>query len=184
MKTYTAVILTLIFLCLAAIALFLANLIQKDKNMAATDTKQTIVVQETTQAKENDDEDSENENSEQMEVEKIDGAVTGKLCYPSEVLPTMTIYLKDVDSDGVLTKNTQINEANYEFLDVPEGTYVAYAYPQGQSELGGGYTQAVPCGLTVECTDHSLIEIPVAADETVSGVDICDWYGAEIPEKE
>jgi hypothetical protein len=28
----------------------------------------------------------------------------------------------------------------------------------------------------VECTDHTLIQVPVAAGQTAGGVDVGDWY--------
>jgi Tol biopolymer transport system component len=42
--------------------------------------------------------------------------------------------------------------------------------------MGGGYTQAVPCGLTAECTDHSLIPVAITPGQITSGADLCDWY--------
>jgi len=43
----------------------------------------------------------------------------------------------------------------------------------------GGYTIAVLCGLTVDCTDHSLVPIPVAGGLEVSDIDPADWYAPE-----
>jgi len=47
--------------------------------------------------------------------------------------------------------------------------------------LGGSYSQAVPCGLSVDCTDHSLIPVTVNAGQDVTGIDVCDWYGPPPP---
>jgi hypothetical protein len=53
---------------------------------------------------------------------------------------------------------------------------LAYVVGAATGALVGGYTPAVACGLTVACTDHSLIRVAVPAGETVRGVDIRDWY--------
>lgn len=46
---------------------------------------------------------------------------------------------------------------------------------------GGGFTAAVPCGLTVNCKDHSLIQIEVKNGESEDSIKISDWYGAILP---
>jgi hypothetical protein len=45
--------------------------------------------------------------------------------------------------------------------------------------LAGGYTIAVLCGLTADCSDHSLVPIPVAGGLEVSDIDPADWYAPE-----
>ncbi len=64
--------------------------------------------------------------------------------------------------------------------DLPPGTYHVIVYTVGgggfPGGFAGGYTKAVPCGLAVECADHSLIDVAVAGGQHVSGVDPADWY--------
>jgi CSLREA domain-containing protein len=103
------------------------------------------------------------------------GTVTGALCYPSEGIPPMDLYFLEIGSQVVTSFPHLDGTASYSH-DLSPGTYVAYAYPQGYN-IGGSYSQAVPCGLTVNCTDHSLIQFPIVAGQVTSGVDICDWYG-------
>jgi hypothetical protein len=103
------------------------------------------------------------------------GTVTGALCYPSEGIPPMDLYFLNTGTQAVSSFPHLDGTASYS-VDLDPGTYVAYAYPQGMS-IGGSYSQAVLCGLTVNCTDHSLIEFPVAAGQVTSDIDICDWYG-------
>ncbi len=104
------------------------------------------------------------------------GQVMGLVCYPSEPpLPPMTLYFQEMASDAV-TAVPHTDGTGAFSIDLPAGTYVAFAWRVG-NEIGGSYSQAVPCGLTAACTDHSLIPFPVAGGETTSGVDICDWYG-------
>jgi hypothetical protein len=108
-----------------------------------------------------------------------DAVVT--LCYPGEMIPPMTIYLENVNTLEVTPYHTVENQPPIA-LPVPEGTYIAYAWLPDLAGAGS-YSQAVPCGLTVDCTDHSLIEFQVVKDQTTPGIEICDWYGTgdEIP---
>lgn len=104
------------------------------------------------------------------------GTVSGLVCYPSEPpLPPMTLYFQEVNTNDLTTIEHTDGTGTYS-TELPAGTYVAYAWREGY-ELGGSYSEAVPCGLSVDCTDHSLIQFPVAAGANVSGIDICDWYG-------
>lgn len=104
------------------------------------------------------------------------GTVTGTICYPSEPpLPPLTIYFANVNTLDV-TELPHTDGTGIYTTILPPGTYVAYAW---NFEYGGGgtYSQAVPCGLTVSCTDHSLIEFIVPPGGVVNDIDICDWYG-------
>ncbi len=104
------------------------------------------------------------------------GSVEGTICFPSSGIPPMNLYLHQVGADtpNVLSINT--NQMSFS-AELTPGTYVAYAWLPDFS-LGGSYSQAVACGLSVECTDHSLVQFQVAAGALTSGVDVCDWYGS------
>lgn len=105
------------------------------------------------------------------------GVVQGQVCYPSEPpLPAMTLYFENTESDDVLTFHREEGEGQSYRLELPPGTYVAYAW-RADGALGGSYSQAVPCGLTTDCTDHSLLPFDISAGGTVTGIEICDWYG-------
>lgn len=45
--------------------------------------------------------------------------------------------------------------------------------------LGGMYSEAVTCGLTAECTEHSLLVFTVKPGETIANIDICDWHAQD-----
>lgn len=103
------------------------------------------------------------------------GTVTGQVCYPSEEIPAMTAYFEDTASGDATAVDISRNQSSYS-VDLPAGEYLAYAWLPGM-ELGGSYSEAVPCGLTADCEDHSLLPFTVEAGMTVQNIDLCDWYG-------
>ncbi len=105
------------------------------------------------------------------------GTITGTLMYPASALPAMRIAAFDVTLNQYSYTDTQPGQNTYS-LGVAVGKYHVFAYPLGVGSpgLAGGYTKAVPCGLTVACTDHSLIDVTVTANNTITGVDPNDWY--------
>ncbi len=112
------------------------------------------------------------------------GTITGSLRYPSDSdgVPAMLIYaVNTADSDIFYTTRTDNGDTTFTIPDVEPGDYyvVAYLADVPDTGLAGGYSQMVPCGLTVECTDHSLIPVTVAAGETVEEVQVHDWYAPE-----
>jgi hypothetical protein len=118
--------------------------------------------------------------SEQAESLNIDGAkpnglVTGKICYPSESIPPMTVYFRSTLDSSVKTLEIEADQNTYS-VNLEPGTYVAYAYPKDETTHGGMYSAMVSCGLADHCKDHTLLPVEVRTGETVSDIDICDWY--------
>lgn len=116
---------------------------------------------------------------------KPEGGITGHLSYPAEGRPDIMVvafstqYYPNGNFYYVFTTPSQ---DTYELV-LPQGEYyiVAYALDPLGKPMGvvGGYTQAVPCGLSVSCTDHSLIPVPVAAGGAMGDIDPADWYAPE-----
>jgi hypothetical protein len=110
----------------------------------------------------------------------IAGAITGKLGYPSEVIPALRIYAIDLAAPGhYRVIHTTPNQRTYQIAGVAPGTYAVYAsaYSPGQPDaLGGAYTKAVACGLGAGCTDHTPIPVQVRSGAVADGVDVRDWY--------
>lgn len=104
------------------------------------------------------------------------GTTEGRICFPSNYIPEMYLYLENVKTQEITIIPILENEGEFS-APVPPGTYVAYAWLKDFS-TGGTYSQAVPCGLSVECNDHSLIEFQISSGEITRGVEICDWYGS------
>ena len=118
------------------------------------------------------------------------GVVQGKLCFPSEYIPSMSVYLKATGSNSVYKLVSKENQQTFTFKKIPEGNYVAFAYTTEATQLdlnnkkskaSGGFTRFVPCGLSIDCKDHTLISFKVNKGKTTNAISICDWYGAIVP---
>ncbi len=107
------------------------------------------------------------------------GSISGALGYPSSGIPPLAVYAISKDDPKRFSfVLTNLNQNNYAIKDLAPGIYVVVAYVT-DSKLSGGWTKAVPCGLSVSCTDHSLTPVTVKSGENVTGIDIKDWYAPE-----
>lgn len=108
------------------------------------------------------------------------GKVTGKLCYPSEFLPSGEIVAKNVQSGEIYTQNYSGNTENYTF-ELPVGTYhlryQAHASANNPSIFTSYYHTL--CGENPEYTycqsteTHSIIPTLVKQGETTTDVNLC-----------
>ncbi len=103
------------------------------------------------------------------------GYVEGSTCYPSSFIPEMTVYLHNAGSNAITEVPIAMNQMSFS-AELEAGSYTAYAWLPDFS-FGGSYSQAVACGLSAECTDHSLVNFDVVAGELTGGIAVCDWYG-------
>ena len=105
------------------------------------------------------------------------GTITGELGYPSEYIPPLRVVAFDVYSEDYYYVDTQLNQETYEITGLPAGTYHVMAYVREEGPgISAGYSQAVPCGLSVDCNDHSLIDVMVYPGEVTEAVDPIDYY--------
>ncbi|MFN8413732.1 MAG: hypothetical protein U0Z26_15220 [Anaerolineales bacterium] len=110
------------------------------------------------------------------------GIITGRLSYPSSFIPSMRVAFTEISTGQVSYMDTAENQGTYS-MELPAGTYYVIAYPYspdtipaaGDPVYAGGYTQFVLCGLSAECSDHTLVPVTVIADQTVTA-DPADWY--------
>lgn len=126
------------------------------------------------------------------------GAITGKLEYPSEFIPPLTVYAVSVSDPHVvfsvdtprypLPENTP-SQPSYTISGVAPGTYYVYAFRADQ--FTGIDVPAVYSRFTVDCIqpsedsqkaipsscprDHSLVAVTVQPGETVRRIDMSDW---------
>lgn len=103
------------------------------------------------------------------------GIVSGKICYPTDHIPSLTLYFESLDEERVISYRTHEGQETYA-LELEPGRYVAYARLPEDILQGGMYSRAVLCGLEVDCTDHDLVPVLIETREETSGVDLCDWY--------
>jgi hypothetical protein len=107
------------------------------------------------------------------------GIVMGKICVPGSFIPSMTAYFQNNETGEFIQMPVAENQTSYTF-EIDSGEYTAFVYPQeGSTSLGGMYSEAVVCGLNVECTDHTLLVFSVLPGQTTAGIDICDWYAQD-----
>lgn len=106
------------------------------------------------------------------------GQIEGTLGYPSSGIPPLEVYAINTQKDEVYMIETEQNQTEFIFSGLPVGIYHVVAYTT-DGGLSGGYSKAVECGLTVECTDHSLVDVDVKAGAVTQDVEVKDWYAPE-----
>jgi hypothetical protein len=108
----------------------------------------------------------------------VPGSVSGTLSYPSEFIPAMRVVAFSVGGFNYRYVDTMQNQGTYQITGLPPGKYHVVAYVIDGS-LAGGYTQMVLCGLSADCTDHSLIDVTVEAGKDTADINPGDWYAPE-----
>lgn len=105
------------------------------------------------------------------------GVIKGNLGYPSEFIPELRVVAFNIHNEDYHFIETEHNQQTYEMRDLPPGTYhvVAYVLNMGM-DMPLAYSQFVLCGSTVDCTDHTLVEVNVYADHVTEGIDPIDAY--------
>jgi len=107
----------------------------------------------------------------------ITGSIAGQLSYPSEGIPPLYVVAFDANSSAYYWVATVQNQNTYQIDNLPPAIYLVVAYPAANpGSFAGGYSQAVPCGMAVQCTDHSLIPVIVTNGQVSQGVNPQDWY--------
>jgi hypothetical protein len=110
-----------------------------------------------------------------LNVAEVTGGITGSLSYPSEGIPALEVVAFEVNQGFWYSTDSPAGASTYTIGNLPPGTYNVVAYNPGYN-VSGGYTAAVPCGLTAACTDHTLLPVTVVAGQTTGGIDPADWY--------
>jgi hypothetical protein len=87
----------------------------------------------------------------------------------------MTLYFESTTDDRLISYPTHGGQSSYA-VELEAGTYHAYIWLPEEILSGGMYSEAVPCGLKVTCTDHSLLPVTVEPGKETSAVDVCNWY--------
>jgi hypothetical protein len=111
------------------------------------------------------------------------GSISGSLNYPADSLPAMYVTAYQVGTQNYQYVITNAGQGTYQIDNLPAGIYHVVAYTVGgggfPAGFAGGYTKAVPCGLSANCADHTLIDVTVTAGQTTANISPSDWYAPE-----
>lgn len=111
---------------------------------------------------------------------KAKGEVEGKICFPSSFVPEGYILAKNIETSEVektYFEGVPPNSQDYS-LSLNEGKYV-FAYAGTDEIAMGFYTACAPTASINDCSSpesHELIEVDIRSGDTVSGIDLCDYY--------
>jgi hypothetical protein len=108
----------------------------------------------------------------------VPGSVSGTLSYPSSFIPPLRVVAYNANGFFYRYVDTMQNQGSYQITGLVPGLYHIVAYVLDGS-YAGGFTQAVPCGLSFECADHSLIDVVVEAGKDTPNINPGDWYAPE-----
>lgn len=107
------------------------------------------------------------------------GKVTGKLCYPSEMLPEGVIEAKRIDDGKIFTQNfpgSNKGGKNTYTFDLESGKYnLRYK----TSDKSGYHTTVCQSGTETTCGNTSprtLLTANIEPNETAENFDLCDFY--------
>ena len=105
------------------------------------------------------------------------GSISGNLGYPSEAIPPLRIVAFDTNSDEFFYTDTVLNQTEFQLTGIPAGTYQVVAYLlEDENHMSGGYSFFVTCGLSVNCSDHNLIDVLVYPGLDTFNINPVDWY--------
>ena len=110
------------------------------------------------------------------------GTITGSLTFPSEGIPAdMMVHAVNLDTGKEYTTMEQLKGSEYTYgvgysIEVPAGRYNVYGMTSQMSGTKAYYNKFITCGMSVECTDTSKIEVTVEAGENVADITVGDWW--------
>ncbi|NLB71551.1 MAG: hypothetical protein GX797_06065 [Chloroflexi bacterium] len=109
------------------------------------------------------------------------GSISGKLGYPSSQIPPQRIVAINTVTGHYWWQNAVTNQTTYRFEELPVGNYyvMAYLIENPSRDHYAGYSVFVTCGLSVGCSDHSLISVEIKAGQETGGIDPIDWYTSD-----
>lgn len=109
----------------------------------------------------------------------VAGAIVGAVTFPTQFVPSMTVYVASLDTSQVHSVQLGRGQASFT-VEVPPGRYLVFSAPNepGAPNIYGAYTQYSLCSArdTGKCEDHSLVPVMVTAKASRAAVTIDDWY--------
>ncbi len=107
------------------------------------------------------------------------GAIEGTVTFPSQIVPSMTVYVSDLDKPRVQSLQLTRGQAKFA-IDVPAGRYWVFLAPNepGAPNIYGAYTKYSLCAhLAIDqCEDHTLVAVTVSAKTPRTTLTVDDWY--------
>ncbi len=108
------------------------------------------------------------------------GTIAGSVSFPSQVVPSMTVYASELDTSRLHTLLLARGQVNFT-VEVPPGRYLVFLAPNepGAPDVYGAFTrysQCAPHGVDGACEDHALIPVTVTAKAPHATVTVDDWY--------
>jgi hypothetical protein len=109
------------------------------------------------------------------------GTIAGTVSFPSQVVPSMTVYASDLDTSRIHTALLTRGQVNFA-VEVPPGRYLVFLAPTepGAPDIYGAFTRYSQCAPhavdDAACADHALIPVAVTAKAPRAAVTIDDWY--------
>jgi hypothetical protein len=108
------------------------------------------------------------------------GTIAGTVSFPSQVVPSMTVYASDLDTSRIHTAQLARGQVNFA-VEVPPGRYLVFLAPNepGAPDIYGAFTrysQCAPHDVDGACEDHALIPVAVTVKAPHAAVTIDDWY--------
>jgi hypothetical protein len=109
----------------------------------------------------------------------VAGTIEGAVTFPSEFVPSMTVYASDLDTLKRYSVQLVRGQANFA-VDVPPGRYLVFLAPNepGAPNVYGAYTEYSRCAShdIGKCEDHTLVPVTITARAPRAAVTIDDWY--------
>ncbi|MFN2118432.1 MAG: NBR1-Ig-like domain-containing protein [Candidatus Promineifilaceae bacterium] len=104
------------------------------------------------------------------------GVIEGDINYPAAGNPAIDIYFLNIENNERYSMRTEQGWTRFSNA-VPIGTYHVFGRVVGDSsDSGGGFTEAVICGLHAGCNDHDLVDVLVQEGRANHDVNLFDWY--------
>jgi len=120
------------------------------------------------------------------------GKITGKLTYPSDMIPqdlVLCVKATSLYNEPVYCSNDRVSRlraakvsfrlslgsATYE-ASLPAGTYLIYARTGQMPGIDAYYNDFIKCGMTVRCRSKRPIPVKVRPRQTTRGITVGDFW--------
>ena len=108
------------------------------------------------------------------------GTIVGTVTFPTQRVPSMTVYVSDLDGSRVRSVPLARGQASFT-VAVPSGRYLVFLAPNepGAPNIYGAYTRYSLCSphdADGRCADHALVPVAVTAGAAHASVAVDDWY--------